>query len=793
MAAGVRAAILRRAQTVRRLGEWTGLFDFAVYAATLPCRVIVLIGDAQLDVLAHLIPEEDAKLPADRPVRFAVATKIDDGLLLVADGGGGVFPNANHWMAATPLAMDGSSLAPAMAASGPVSQADRHSHSDMVFLLEHYRTLGYVIHRTAAQGDCGPDSLLFSTGMQGDPVEWLQWRLMVSDAMQCRAADPSWQDAFLACGEEVGAEGEAGEIADETSGGGGGASGLGAGEASGPGEGEAAGPGAGEASGLGAREAAGLGAGEASGLGAREASGPGAGEASGRGAGEVLGLSEGEGEAPGPEEAAGTRLRHSFKSRPSAADRAALAVPEPPMDMLNLRQIVTGVFGPLTPEGAISLVGAVAEDSVEQLRKDLALARRRMRPPGSRMSAAQVRETLSVRVAIGELFNSHKAEAIGRGERNFVRTFADKHFRCNWSMALSKRIRDSGKLVASGKDLGKFDAARRGARDVAPQIGGLAPQRAGRDTRKHVFSTQGRPLKALPVRDALLEWFVNIRGAIKGRIWPKFMLMRARALQVDWIEAVVAEGGVPDPFKADYAWLRRFKKKHGLSWRTPNKRYKMSYANVKKRMLTEWLNNARVRHFGIRMLGVDIGQHIDNADQKGWFRNNVGNRNKATLAFGGRSAECEIKENHSATRERMSFMTYTSNNEEHIARGLPLELCFRMAGPGTKVLHGGESGLKLPPGRFSVRVSNSGSYREEHVYLFLETHLEALTPERIAAKDWRILYLDLYAAHMGRRLWDLCWSRHSVTSLLQGPPGTPGPGENCSMTNLPCSRGAGRG
>ena len=774
MLAGVRAAILRRAQKVRRMGEWTGLFDFAVYAAALPCRVIVLIGDARLDVLAHLLPEEDARLPPDRRVHYAVATKIDDGLLLVADGGGGVFPDTNHWMAATPLAMDGSSLAPATAASGPVSPADRHSHSDMVFLQEHYRTLGFVIHRTAAQGDCGPDSLLWSMGMQGDTLEWYRWRLMVSDAMQRRAADPQWQDAFLACGEQVGAEGEAGEIADETSGGGGEASGLGPGEASGPGEGEAAG----------------LGAGGASGLGAREASGLGAGEASGPGAGEVSGLGEGEGEASGPGAASGPRLRHSFKSHPSAADTAALAVAEPPMDKMALRQIVTGVFGPLTPEGAISLVGAVAEDRVEELRKDIALARRQVRPKGGKVATNQVREALSVRVAIGELFNSHKAEAVGRGERNFVRTFADKHFRCNWTMALAKRIRDCGKLVASGKDLGPCDPARRG---LAPQMDGLARRRRKWDTRKQVFSTQGRPLKAFPVREALLEWFVDIRGAIKGRIWPKFLLMKARILQVEWVEAVVAEGGVPEPFRADHAWLRRFKKKHRLSWRTPNKRYKMSYANVKKRMLTEWLNNARVRHFGIRMLGVDIGQHLDNADQKGWFRNHVGNKNKATLAFGGRHTDCEIKENHSATRERMSFMTYTSNNEDHTARGLPLELCFRLDGPGTKVLHGEAAGLKLPPGRFSVRVTNSGSYREEHVYLFLETHLEELTPERIAAKDWRILYLDLYAAHLGRRLWDLCWSRYSATSLLQGPPqGSPGPGEHCS-TNLPCSRGAGRG
>ena len=79
----------------------------------------------------------------------------------------------------------------------------------------------------------------------------------------------------------------------------------------------------------------------------------------------------------------------------------------------------------------------------------------------------------------------------------------------------------------------------------------------------------------------MFERFMNIRGAIKGRVWPKFMLAKAQA---EWVRAVVAEGAVPDPFRADHAWLRRFKKKHRLSWRKPNKRFKMSYVNVMKRI-----------------------------------------------------------------------------------------------------------------------------------------------------------------------------------------------------------------
>ena len=55
-----------------------------------------------------------------------------------------------------------------------------------------------------------------------------------------------------------------------------------------------------------------------------------------------------------------------------------------------------------------------------------------------------------------------------------------------------------------------------------------------------------------------------------------------------------------------------------------------------------------------------------------------------------------------------------------------------------------------------------GSYREEHVIKFLSRWLPAWTAERAAARDWRLLYLDAFAAHLTQRIRDLAFERGYV-------------------------------
>lgn len=217
---------------------------------------------------------------------------------------------------------------------------------------------------------------------------------------------------------------------------------------------------------------------------------------------------------------------------------------------------------------------------------------------------------------------------------------------------------------------------------------------------------------------------------------------------------MLARGCAPRVPALGSVWLWRWRKSYNVSLRKPNRRYKVSRQGLIVRLRIFWLNNIRVRHFCQRVFGHDPGRHVDNADQKGWFMNSAGAKGRATLEIEG-APEVPLVENHAATRHRLSLMTFTTNNLAAFEEGPPLEICFRVEGSGSTIL----DGLRLPPGPFSVRASSSGSYKEEHVYSYLEEHLPPASDARRAANDWRLFYLDIYAGHLSRRIWDLCWSR----------------------------------
>ena len=223
---------------------------------------------------------------------------------------------------------------------------------------------------------------------------------------------------------------------------------------------------------------------------------------------------------------------------------------------------------------------------------------------------------------------------------------------------------------------------------------------------------------------------------------------------MDWYSKSMIEQGLqPDVHACGKSFIYRWKLEHRISFKSPNRRYKCSRKGLQLRLEIFWLNNIRVRHYALRILGVDPGRHCDGADQKGWFMNEQGSKRVGTLEIAG-AGVVPLKENHADTRHRLTFMTYCSNNPERLQRGLPFEVCFKLTS-GTRVL----PALNLPPGPFSVRCSDSGSYREEHVYCYLELHLEDVTAERLAANDWRLFYLDIYAGHLSDRIFELCWSR----------------------------------
>ena len=110
-----------------------------------------------------------------------------------------------------------------------------------------------------------------------------------------------------------------------------------------------------------------------------------------------------------------------------------------------------------------------------------------------------------------------------------------------------------------------------------------------------------------------------------------------------------------------------------------------------------------------------------------------------TLELAG-EPEVALKQNHAATRERVSIMTLVSSNP---SAKLPLELLFR-AKTDKRIRD-----LKVPeehtvermPITFQYAVK--GSYRQSHLLRYLKRVLDEWTPARAALVDYRVLMLDV--------------------------------------------------
>ena len=72
------------------------------------------------------------------------------------------------------------------------------------------------------------------------------------------------------------------------------------------------------------------------------------------------------------------------------------------------------------------------------------------------------------------------------------------------------------------------------------------------------------------------------------------------------------------------------------------------------------------------------------------------------------------------------------------------------------------------PEWMSVTASPRGSYREQDIISFLDTHLEHWREER----DWRILLADDFSAHRTPNVFNLAWSRGYIL-LIHGGGATP--------------------
>ena len=282
--------------------------------------------------------------------------------------------------------------------------------------------------------------------------------------------------------------------------------------------------------------------------------------------------------------------------------------------------------------------------------------------------------------------------------------------------------------------------------------------------RKRVRGLQGRPAKCIPLREALFEWFVDVRRLVKGRISYRVVQLVALDMASHVIRKSAALGfkGVDMPLITK-PWVRRFCRSYGISLRSPNRRYKVSFPKLLSRLRTMWLNLFRVRLLCWLFFGV-AEMPIEGADQKGLHFNEAGSKLRPTLELCG-TPEVILKENHSQTRQRLSLTTMTTSCAHDIRNHAPpLEILFK--GKTAKTIES----LKRPEHvtfPLSFAFAEKGSYRVEHVLAFLQRHLKPWTPERAAAHDWRILQLDAFRPHVDPAVFDMCRD-HGYVLVLHG-------------------------
>ena len=192
-----------------------------------------------------------------------------------------------------------------------------------------------------------------------------------------------------------------------------------------------------------------------------------------------------------------------------------------------------------------------------------------------------------------------------------------------------------------------------------------------------------------------------------------YLLEHAERIKQDLLELhwQQVESGVrnadetPDLPVLTYAWLKRWWRAYGVSWRTVTLRLKCSKTKLLGRLRDFWRNVFRLRGLAYFLLGSSDLPWI-NCDQKPlWFCSSA---NEKTLSRLG-TRDVLVKENMPATRERFTVMTRTAWPALP-DDGKTFAIMFRRSeeGDGSRI----RAGLKIPD-ECLLQFGPKGSYRTD--------------------------------------------------------------------------------
>ena len=301
--------------------------------------------------------------------------------------------------------------------------------------------------------------------------------------------------------------------------------------------------------------------------------------------------------------------------------------------------------------------------------------------------------------------------------------------------------------------------------------GGSFKQRFRQRTRLTIH--QGARKKAPEVRESLFEWWSSLRFSIDvkvmTRIPPKLIMCKASQLLRDRNILCLKKGEQCNSPELDSHWLTGWCDEYNVSFRKPNKVYKVPERVLEQRLLIWWCNLFRVRRAAVLCLGYDL--EMDNCDQSPFHKNEAGSKNVCTLSVRG-APEVPLIENHAATRARWSANTSTQSDFQIPDMGRepdppPMECMFKADGHVLEArLHNYVRGYGFP--WVSVATSPKATYREEHIIAFIKRHYQPAS----ADARWRLFGLDMYGPQTTANVFNCCW--HQKKILVNHPGGGTG-------------------
>ena len=415
----------------------------------------------------------------------------------------------------------------------------------------------------------------------------------------------------------------------------------------------------------------------------------------------------------------------------SALRRKSLSSPRP-----CASGAISGAIEAMTPTKKRSVCQMLSEAIEALTPKKNRISAPSQGPPSARPASYKPEMLLSEAREIGRSWLRARECAFAARTRRWVAEWAMAEYpqHCQTAdlmAAFARRARRYGRLA----DEGVYGAAAPAGEGELPARGGQlrpAPSQGSQGCattmvkpckrRRMVGSGGVGVMKQMSLAEELFAWFVDTLQNIKGRLVACMLIQQANLIASDLkaIHAEKVEAGISAPGKdldlptVDYCWLRRWRRRFGITARLVNLRFKAPRQVLKTRLRVFWCNCLRVR-FLQRMLEPGGELIFEGFDQKPlWF---TASSQDKTFALKG-ARKVAVKENMPMTRARFTAMTrcrWPSAPED----GKEIAVLFKAKGGGSRI----RENLRVPPGVL-LQFQEKGSYRLPDVLTYLSWILD---------------------------------------------------------------------